>query len=536
MKKYILRIVSCAVMLALAVFAAVFTAGHSLEELAWVTLDSEVVFFSARGEVCRLPHGLTVEGKSSGKYTAYYSSSLDGRFVAVIASHNTKTGGTLYRVDSSGAELLAEGVCRAVISDDGDRIAYIQKNDARSGSLYLYDHSRGSHQLLDTQAMLASAAHILALSPDGGSVAYRRSAGEAVVTTVWNRGEYHELGEDKFIIALADNMSSVYYFQPELHPDPGSAAYKYYVQNYYVRNGESDTLITTDRNTTYFAFNRDYTAVYVKPSIFIDADGGRHEVPYGFIDFAVPVTRQWIWSYDPGLNYKYERLDVERFRDMPAFVASGEGYMAGHINADYAFSPLIKNLPAMLDPYESSCEYQVSEDGSAALTLIEPAVLIGDAEDPHGDILVNGAVSFVAAPDFSYLYYIDENNDLYYYPMDGVGEPMLVAEGVAMMYLGKTGLSHSYRDVGEALVDDVLYFRTIYRNGRSVCLQAARGSRVETIFEPEGGFGIFELGDELILHHRYRRDEILHCDFYRLTPNGLTLLTQTVGINTYLLY
>ena len=120
--------------------------------------------------------------------------------------------------------------------------------------------------------------------------------------------------------------------------------------------------------------------------------------------------------------------------------------------------------------------------------------------------------------------------------MDGVGEPMLVAEGVAMMYLGKTGLSHSYRDVGEALVDDVLYFRTIYRNGRSVCLQAARGSRVETIFEPEGGFGIFELGDELILHHRYRRDEILHCDFYRLTPNGLTLLTQTVGINTYLLY
>lgn len=532
MKKYILRITLCALMLALSVLAAVFTAGRSLGELAWVTLENEVVFFSANGEVCRLPHSLTVEGKSSGKYKAYYSSSLDGRFIAAVVSHNAKTGGTLYRVDSRGAELLAEGVCRAAISDDGDRIAYIQKNGDGSGSLYLYDHSRRSHQLLEAQVTPVSTTHRLAISPDGETVAYRRAVGKDSVTTVWNRGEYHELGEDVFIIALADNMSSIYYFQSDLHPALGSTGY-----NYYVRNGETDTLITTDRDTPSFAFNRDYTEAYVEDCIFIDADGGRHEVPYAFRECAVPVTKQWSWRTDPAIYYNFERLDAEHFWDFPAFVISGEGYMAGHINADYTFSPLIKNLPAMLDPYESRCEYQVSADGSAALTLIPPAVIIGDAGDPHGDILVKDAVSFVAAPDFSYLYYIDENNDLYYYPMDGDSDPTLVAESVAMIYLGGTGLSNNYRDVGEALVDDALYFRTIYKKERSVCLQAARGSSVETIFAPErGAFGIFELGDELILYHRYRCDDILHCDFYRLTPKGLTPLTQTVGIDELLFY
>jgi len=518
MKKYILRIALCAVMLALAVFAAVFTAGNSLEELAWVTLDSEVVFFSANGEVCRLPHGLTVEGKSSGKYTAYYSSSLDGRFVAVIASHNAKTGGTLYRVDSRGAQLLAEGVCRAVISDDGDRVAYIQKNGDRSGSLYLYDHSSRSHQLLEAQATPAAVAHRLAISPDGETVAYRRAAGKDSVTTVWNRGEYHELGEDVVILAVADNMTPFYYFRSELRPVSGSTVY-----NYYVRNGETDTIITTDHGQKHFFYNRDYTEAYIEDRIFIDAAGGVHEVPYTFREFAVPVTEQRFSTFSPELYYYFSRFDTEHFSDMPVGAFTNDGYTVGRINADYTFSPVI-----------TAPNYQYVYFDNGALALQQPFIRISSDEKPNGDILIKGAFSFAAAPDFSYLYYLDLNEDLYYCPMNDDGEPTLVATDATVKMLNKNNFSYTYHTACHALVNEVLYFSTVDEETRLSRLHMARGSSMETIFVPEHGyFDIFELGDDLILYNIYRRDELTHCDFYRLTPKGLTLLSQVVSTYTY---
>lgn len=516
MKRTFIRIGVGILMLVLVIFATLFAVRYSARELAWVEFEDKLLFFTIDGEVGSVPYDANKYGV--GRYYIY--TSMDMHYAAFIADPISRDGSTLYRVDSFGTTAVAENVKHALLSDDGDKLAYIQINEDHTGSLYLYDHSSRKHTLLEKKVYAPLNDHRLSISPDGRTVAYCREEGESSVDMVWNRGKYHELGEGAFAVAVANNMDPLYYALPKTKDLINRVSY-----DYYVRSGDKDTLILNDNTRRTFLFNRDYTESYID-YIFTDNRGDVHKVDYNFLSFAeLGIEQQFISHLALHSGSYVTRFSANSFAETNAYVEKGtmdvawavNGYPArvvGYIGDDYSFSPKIRanNL------------YQVVEEGASVLTLNDPFVRISSDEKTGGEIFVRGVRDFVAADDMSGIYYVDMDRNLCYKQLEPEAEAVILVENAVLSRGGNLNYYIYYSEEKLPIIDGVLYF--LADDTQSLC--AARNGETETIFvadeERHGYIRLYRLDDRIIARHQYLGDDGWAADYYVVTQKKLKLI------------
>ncbi len=517
MKKTFARLGLGILMLAFAVFSTIFADRYSMRELAWVEFDEKLLFFTIEGEVGDVPYDANEYG--AGRY--YICTSLDMRYAAFIAYPVAEDGSTLYRIDSRGVTAVAENVKHAVLSDNGDKLAYIQINEDHTGSLYLYDHSRRKHILLEKRIYAQYLYdYRLSVSPDGRTVAYCREEGENSVAMFWNRGEYHELGKGAFTVATANNMDPLYYALPVTKNLVDRVSY-----DYYVRCVDKDTFILNDNTQRTFLFNRDYTEAYID-YIFTDSRGEVHKVDYNFLSFAEQgIEQQFVSQFAMNSGCYTMRFSADSFAETYAYAGKGTldvawavpGYPArqvGYINADYEFSSKIL----------ANDLYQVVADGESILALAEPFVRINSDEKAGGEIFISGATDFIAADDLSSIYYVDLDGNLLYKQLEPEGEAMIVHEDT-WLTRGSHPNSHIYYSVEKLpIIDGVLYFLA----DDTQSLYAARKGKTELLLaaakERRGYIRLYRMESKVVAVHQYLEDDGWAADYYLVTPKGMKLI------------
>lgn len=510
MKKHILRALACAVMVALALITAApsdsFIYPETAEEIACVyTLNpqggNDHCFFSAKGEICRLPF-------SGAMFMHDFS--LDSRYAAAIGGWTDETGGALYRISAEGCTFIADRVYHGIISDDGEKIAYIQFG-SDCGKLYLYDHGTGTAELLDESVITGSEIARFLISPDGSAIAYCRAVGGDFTGLVWNSGEYIELGAGAFPVAVANGATHLYYAEAETNPISGRTSY-----NYYVETGGSKNLIRTGDYRAYFKFNRDLTECSIGTRI-TTASGEVKKIPYEIFNLIVPqIDATAEQQGGPSLNYSesYNRYDIPSFIGQTIEAQNGDDCHIARIREDY-------ELDYIMHSGYGNADFQVAADGQSALICREPFIRESSLETLSGEILIKDAVSYVASPDLSEIYYTDTEGDLYYVNRNDDKSLTYIATGAELLYCSRFNESPSHHVLSMTLELGPLYFTT----DEGHCLNAVvGGGKPKKVLEMETGkFSLRIIDGIVIAQHMAGIDGLGRNDYYLLSDNEARL-------------
>ena len=143
-----------------------------------------------------------LEDKLLGKVDSFLS--CDGT-VAVV-----RAGTGLYRVDKDGVEMIhPAGVQGALLSLDGQKTVFTTATE-----LHIYDRATGAVE--DVKPDGAAAIPAIAISPDGGTVAYTVKGSDGrFVSYAHENGESKRLDDGAYIVAVGNGARIRYYVDPE---------------------------------------------------------------------------------------------------------------------------------------------------------------------------------------------------------------------------------------------------------------------------------------------------------------------------------
>lgn len=486
--------------------------------------EFQLCFFTADKEICRLP----LDESKSYRPIIPPNFTLD-RSAAVVISEREKIvgnlGGKLYLVNHSGATHISDNVHWAAISDDGTTVAYLKHDIGHGenaiGNLYLYKH--GEHTCIDRSVSLRPGSRYC-ISPDGGTVAYCRAAGESFDGIVWNRGEYYELGACASPLAVADSMAHVYYTKV-----------KYVTrENYimYVKSGSKTTEIINSLYPPVPSFNRDFSEVYI--------DGRRTNSPAviacgadrvytleshigHFSDSYINFYRGLIDCTPSGKSpCSYFRYCFDTFRGQVANCGDAGDTDRGDIcliNDDFSYT--------LLTPESCSYQsYQVSESGSEVLYCANspdaPRALFSSTDG----LLSANAESFVASPDLQLVYYVTADGALFRLdrtkntPADFIAQDAYLPQLRAYPRHVNAGSFYTTHTAPGILLDGQLYFTSASRRN---LYTVSDDGKIREIFTSEDGVLSFCLiGQRLFMIHQTGEYGQI-TDFYSVGSYGANL-------------
>jgi len=369
---------------------------------------------------------IIVSGNNNVKFT------IDGRFesaqrsldsskAAVMTDLRGSSGGALWFVTTSKATKIADDVLTYRLSDSGSAVAYLTDYDSRNSVavLYLYDAAKGSSTKIADDAMYAGGVMTgVSISPDGKTVTYigdydsRNNEYTSYIKVGARTAE--KIDDNVYCVAVSNGGTTMYYVKVS-----GRG-----VESLHVKSGRSENrLISEISSPTTLWLNKDYTQVVFNQDerANISKNGGERERLYNrtIRDFLLPRGTQTRGGAGGGRVV----VSVVGIRSLTPLVGiTSDGIV--YIDNKYESNRISSSSD---NPYRSV----VSANGRKLLFITNNGHLASiDPTKPGADRSEVGrnVARFVASSDASTVYFVNEDNELYY--VRGNGAPSKVADDV----------------------------------------------------------------------------------------------------------
>jgi len=314
---------------------------------------------------------------------------------------------TLY-LASDKLRFIDDGLAKgATLSSSGD-VAYVKEYESSDDNAELWLYADGEKTLItENLAINAPGGYNYVISPDGKALAYVANDNGTYRGFVW-KGESHELGKDIYPLAVSNNAEYIYYVEGD---------------SFYVQTGiEGVSKENLGEHISRFYGNKDLTEIiyYSEAEAYISINGGIGESFSIYEDigrFVFPkncVPRIYLrGGYVNGVSSFANTFYMNTNRSII------------HIGSDYETNVIEENL---VDTINNEDVY-LADDGKTLTYLKNGTVyqLDGfDSEFKPTELVYNGVKSFIPKNDGSAIYFVTENDDIFY--QKGTEEPVLISD------------------------------------------------------------------------------------------------------------
>jgi len=400
-----------------------------------------------------------ISGNNNVKFTidGYFDSaqsSLDGSKAAVLTDMSYYEGGALWFVTTSKATLIADGVVYYRLSDSGSTVAYLTDYDHWEdvAALYLYDAAKGSStKIADDAWYNARSVKGLSISPDGKTVTYisdydsRNQEYTSYIKTGNKAAE--KIDDNTYCVAVSNGGTTMYYVKESSRG----------VESLYVKSGRNENrLISKISPDTTLWLNKDYTQVIFNQDgrTDISKNGGGKERLYkdAIRDILLPQGTQRIF-FSAGQSLSVSVIGIRSLTPFVGVTSDGmiyfdNKYESNRISSssDYQYGAIISSNGRKL----------LFLTNNGHLASIDPTKTGADRSE-----IGRNVVMFVASSDASTIYFVNEDDELYY--VRGNGDPSKVADDVNGRLVMQWNSTRAFFTVDDTSSGGELYFSN---NGR----------------------------------------------------------------------
>jgi len=384
-------------------------------------VKDNITFFRGDGVV-------VVSGNNNPKFSIRgdfesTQTSIDGSKAVILTDAWGNSGGTLWFVTTSDSVKIADDVLEFQLSDSGSGVIYFTDYNSRNdtASLYLYDTSSKKTSLITEETMYQGYydQSSACISPNGKTVGYVSnydSRNDEFTGYLSVDGKAPEkLGINTVAIAVSDGGKYLYYAKLD---DDG------YGGSLHVRSGHNDIKLMPDfSGFIHLSLSRDYSQIVFsyQDKSFLSRNGGERErIGGAAIDgFLTPrgMRGRYMKSFSSGITV----YRINSFVNQVAFSDEGLAYIDNSLEAS--------RISNSSDNYYSA---EISNNGktllyinnSGRLSAIDPTVPYAERRE-----LARNVQGFIATNDASSIYYVNEDDELWY--IKGNGQPVKISDDVS---------------------------------------------------------------------------------------------------------
>lgn len=270
------------------------------------------------------------------------------------------------------------------LSATGNVVAYI--ND--KNTLLLYDIASDKTTIIDNDVLN----EIVAISPDGGSVAYMVQKDSDTILYVYYKEETHKIGQNLVPIGLSNSAKQIYYLNRKNN-------------GLYVTSLKEDSKKIASDLSSVFIFNENHT------QLAFCSDGEWYITENG--EDKVKVFEANYYSIDMLLP-KHTAVKYSRYSDMIRTYAISS--FGDQFYIDYSEDALYYvNKKLEMEEVCTIDECQISKDGSVIYFLDGDSLYKIESSKLDNIVSIADDVDeFVISSDGQSIYYIDEDDTLWY--------------------------------------------------------------------------------------------------------------------------
>ena len=340
--------------------------------------------------------------------------------VAAYLSNYGDTGRDLTVIYKGKSLEIDDEVTGFEISHDGDKIAYVKSTKSnRVGDLYVYDISGKKSKKIDEDVY----SKYFTLSPNGKTIMYLGDAdadeSEEIECTAYlsvNGGKPKEIRDNFIPISISDKGKIQYGFEfdDRLSEDGELVVYK----------GKKSTDLNVDfEELTLVQFNDDKSEILYsdneKTYVSENAKEPIKIVNNASCTLVIPPNIKY--AYTSGYSFRYRTYGIDSFKDK---VVESLGFQ--YIDRKYETEKIASDV---LDAF-------ISKNGKELLVLDGKGNLervdINKGKSKAREI-ADDVSSFYVSSDLEYVYYLDDNSDLFY--IKGNSKPKEIESDVEKFYV-----------------------------------------------------------------------------------------------------
>lgn len=400
--------------------------------------------------------------------------------VALTLMTSTESAGDLYLIDvEDGIQILDYNVFHAVLSLDGNGVAYYKDYNEESGTASLYYRKGKETAVIEENMPIIMADLGLTISPDGNTVGYYVNDGVKGAGYISVKGKSGELfGEYRNIIALSDQANYVYYVKKDQR---GRSR----LDNLYVKYHKRDSkLYGSDEYIDGIYFNQDYSEVIInhEDGTFRSVEGrDKDKLADGSLYVTLPRLAQSV-SEDGYLVYGLKHFESKFYH--------GEE-MLYYLNDDNTMKQIARNVESV----------KISKDLKTLIYLDNQSNLNWSKELDKSKLdfakihATSGLHDYLITDYGDYIYYLKD--DELYQVKPGEKGKRVSSEVSAFLQLSGDTLYFLYDYENKTMVnfneDDLTT-----RNSGMLCY-IDKGERM-TISDSDGILHMYPLGDGIIYY------------------------------------
>ena len=356
---------------------------------------------------------------------------------------------------TSKATLIADDVVEYRLSDSGSAVAYLTDYDIRNNVavLYLYDAAKGTSTKITEDALcIGGNIQLVSISPDGKTVTYisdydSRNNEYTGYLKVGDKAA-EKIGDNMFAIAVSNGGTTMYYVK-----ESGRG-----IESLHVKSGRNENKLISQISTdTMLWVNKDYTQLIFNQDgrTDISKNGGERERLYrnAIRNILLPQGTQRR-SNATGGRLSVSVIGIRSLTPLLAITSDGIVYIDNNYESN--------RISSSSDNQNFSV---ISSDGRKLLFMTNNGHLASiDPTKPGADRSEIGrnVAHFVASRDASTVYYVNEDDELYY--VRGNGDPSKVADDVDGQLTMQWNSTRAFFIVGDTRSGGELYFSN---NGRA---------------------------------------------------------------------
>lgn len=394
LKKFIMPVVAVAAVIIVACIAFnILKSSNYVEKKSYIYImqdeDSVVIEPNGKGKIM-------LEGSLINE-----NHSLDGSKAAILINENDNDNGSngegysLYHVTDK-ATFVTDGVYDMRMSLSGDGIVFTKEQDNSDYTAELCLWAGGKVRTITTEFSTRNGFNI---SPDGKIVTYTLYDEDKLeVEGYYFDGKNTSLGKDVVPVAISNGAKYVYYIKKD---------------SFYVQKGANrDSKNKLGENIYRYIFNTDLSQIvynYNEKS-YISCNGGeKNSLTGSMSNFLTP----------DGTVADYYVIGVSSFADTYYYTTSSN---IVHINGKFETNNVVKNVN---NP-------QLMNDGKTIIYQKSDRVhkIDGTKENAKDiELVEKDVVNFIAVSDGSAIYFINDDDELFY--QKGKGKPVKVGEDLS---------------------------------------------------------------------------------------------------------
>ena len=351
--------------------------------------------------------------------------SLDGIKAAQLIAEDGDDWDTLLYITDK-IQTISDGVHSVWLASSGNAFAYAAEYNNSDNTAELWLYSDGKSKMLSDEFSVSS--YNCTISPDGKSLAYVTFDGEEYTCVVTDGKTVVKLGKDITPVGVADGAKYIYY----------NKSGTLYVQTGI--SGDVKEKLGDDANNIYA--NKDLSQVFYTSNSksYVSINGGKKQALTGSRSYLVVPSGTAFFS-DSNITI----CGITSFAN--TFYCNSDNALI-YINGKYETSRIAKNVD---DAY-------LATDGKTLTYLSRNSIYKVNGTKSGAvavEIVTDDVESFIAVDNGSAVYYINEDDEIYY--QKGTGSPSLVTSdfsygGYGMGYALYAGNTFYYISDDEVFV------------------------------------------------------------------------------------